>query len=141
MSNQKEHTDFESHPADPLQTFARVESQIAFDFKNQLFISLSPNQSGDNSMTYFKATENESLQQTEQKKILDFDDRARREKTIDLLTLDDAENKSYNDALERSKKLMARKVEAEKKKQFPLNYFADTWNILRFIKGNKSRGV
>ena len=103
---------------------------------------MSPNNpSHDNSLTWLKATDKESLQLTDQTKMLDLNDLASREKTIDLLTIDDPENKSYNDALERSKKLMARKVEAEKKKQFPLNYFADTWNILRFIKGNKSRGV
>jgi len=55
-------------------------------------------------------------------------------KTLDLL-IDVNKDNSLSDILERNKIDIKKRAEADAKKM-PLHYFSDTWNILRFVKGN-----
>jgi hypothetical protein len=66
--------------------------------------------------------------------VLETTDIHRRVKTLDLL-IDANKDNSLSDILERTKLGIEKRAGADAKKM-PLHYFADTWNILRFVKGN-----
>jgi hypothetical protein len=71
--------------------------------------------------------------------IIETTDIHRRIKTLDLL-IDAFKDQSLCDILERTKLGLLKRAEADAKKM-PLHYFADTWNILRFVKGSQSMGL
>jgi isocitrate dehydrogenase kinase/phosphatase len=85
-------------------------------------------------LAHFNADVEAALTQKEGNVVLETTDIHRRMKTLDLL-IDANKDNSLSDVLERTKLGIKKRAEADAKKM-PLHYFADTWNILRFVKGN-----
>ena len=85
-------------------------------------------------LAHYNADVEAALTRKEGDSVLETTDIHRRMKTLDLL-IDANKDHSLSDILERTKLGIKKRAEADAKKM-PLHYFADTWNILRFIKGN-----
>lgn len=145
MSNATELDKTSSRDVAPPLRPTRGFSQIAYDFKNKELIAVK-DYSGDScTLTHIQPDATyESLAATKVQatEVLEMSDTQRRMKTLDTLieaTASD-DNDSLHCALERTKHLLKKRSEADAEKKMPLHYFADTWNILRFIKGS-SNGV
>ena len=119
--------------------FTQRESQIAYDSKNREFIAVSGVNDATYTLAHYRADVDEALTKKDGDSIIETTDIHRRIKTLDLL-IDAFKDQSLCDILERTKLGLLKRAEADAKK-IPLHYFADTWNILRFVKGSQSMGL